>query len=119
MKNAKNKKKIMFDEGFASKVAVAALNLAVLGAVFAAQAHAGSLFDNANKLINDIYVKFVGMSTAAAGVGAGVGAFMKKFSMGKQERVEMGNKVIKDSIIAWATLNGIGLILNYISAYTK
>jgi hypothetical protein len=81
--------------------------------------HAGDLFTNADKLLNDVYLKFVGMSTAAAGVGVGTGTFMKKLSLGKQEKIELGNKVTKDSIISWATINGIGLILNFVSNYTK
>ena len=80
---------------------------------------AGDLFGNADKLLNDIYLKFVGMSTAAAGVGVGTGVFMKKLSLGKQDKIELGNKVTKDSIIGWATLNALGIILNFASTYTK
>jgi len=79
----------------------------------------GDLFGNADKLLNDIYLKFVGMSTAAAGVGVGTGVFMKKLSLGKQDKIELGNKVTKDSIIGWATLNALGIILNFASTYTK
>lgn len=82
-------------------------------------AFAGDLFTNADKLLNDIYLKFVGMSTAAAGVGVGTGVFMKKLSFGKQDRIEVGNKVVKDSLIGWATLNALGIILNFASYYTK
>ncbi|MEM1724160.1 MAG: hypothetical protein QXW71_00065 [Thermoplasmata archaeon] len=77
------------------------------------------IFDNAQRLFNDIYGKFVAMSTAAAGVGVGVGTFMKKLSMGRQDKIEMGNKVIKDSIVAWAVLNALGLILNFVGNYTR
>lgn len=82
-------------------------------------AFAGNLFDNASQLLNDVYLKFVGMSTAAAGVGVGTGVFMKKLSLGKQDKIELGNKVIKDSIIGWITLNALGIILNWASTYTK
>lgn len=82
-------------------------------------AFAGNLFDNASQLLNDVYLKFVGMSTAAAGVGVGTGVFMKKLSLGKQDKIELGNKVIKDSIIGWTTLNALGIILNWASTYTK
>lgn len=80
---------------------------------------AGDLFGNASQLLNDVYLKFVGMSTAAAGVGVGTGVFMKKLSFGKQDKIELGNKVTKDSIIGWATLNALGIILNFASTYTK
>ena len=82
-------------------------------------AFAGDLFGNAGQLLNDVYGKFVAMSTAAAGVGVGTGVFMKKLSLGKQDKIELGNKVVKDSIIGWATLNALGLILNFASNYTK
>ena len=82
-------------------------------------AFAGNLFDNASQLLNDVYLKFVGMSTAAAGVGVGTGVFMKKLSLGKQDKIELGNKVIKDSIIGWITLNALGIILNFAGNYTK
>ena len=82
-------------------------------------AFAGNLFDNASQLLNDVYLKFVGMSTAAAGVGVGTGVFMKKLSLGKQDKIELGNKVVKDSIIGWITLNALGIILNWASTYTK
>jgi hypothetical protein len=80
---------------------------------------AGDLFGNASQLLNDIYLKFVGMSTAAAGVGVGTGVFMKKLSLGKQDKIELGNKVVKDSLIGWTTLNALGIILNFASTYTK
>jgi hypothetical protein len=80
---------------------------------------AGDLFGNASQLLNDVYLKFVGMSTAAAGVGVGTGVFMKKLSLGKQDKIELGNKVTKDSIIGWVTLNALGIILNFASNYTK
>lgn len=82
-------------------------------------AFAGDLFGNASKLLNDVYGKFVAMSTAAAGVGVGTGVFMKKLSLGKQDKIELGNKVVKDSIIGWGTLNALGIILNFVSNYTK
>lgn len=80
---------------------------------------AGDLFSNAQSLLNDVYAKFVGFSTAAAGIGVGTGVFMRKFSLGKQHQIELGGKIIKDSIIGWGVLNSVGLILSYISNYTK
>lgn len=82
-------------------------------------AYAGDLFSNAQSLLNDVYAKFVGFSTAAAGIGVGTGVFMRKFSLGKQHQIELGGKIIKDSIMGWAVLNSVGLILSYISNYTK
>ena len=79
----------------------------------------GTLMGNAQKLLNDIYSRFVLFSTAAAGIGVGVGVFMRNFSMGKLHTIETGGRVIKDSIVGWAVLNALGLILNYLSSYTS
>lgn len=80
---------------------------------------AGDLMSNAQKLLNDVYGKFVAFSTAGAGIGVGTGVFMRKFSMGKQHTIEMGGKIIKDSIIGWVVLNRLGLILNFIAPYLQ
>ncbi len=80
---------------------------------------AGDLMGNAQKLLNDIYGKFVAFSTAAAGIGVGTGVFMRKFSMGKQHQIELGGKIIKDSIIGWAVINGFGLILAFLTPYLQ
>lgn len=55
---------------------------------------AGDLFGNASQLLNDVYLKFVGMSTAAAGVGVGTGVFMKKLSFGKEGNSYMRQRII-------------------------
>lgn len=80
---------------------------------------AGNLWENANRLINDIQGKLLGFSTAAACIGVTTGALMKKFSMGKQDKVELGGKVMKDSIWGWAAANGATLVLNYLTDFMK
>jgi hypothetical protein len=79
----------------------------------------GDLFGNAQNLLNDVYARFVGFSTAAAGIGVGTGVFMRKFSLGKQHQIELGGRIIKDSLVGWGVLNGLGLVINYISNYTQ
>ena len=55
------------------------------------------------------------LSHPAAGLGIAIGALMKKFSMGRQDRVEMGNKLIKDTFIAWGTINTINAIIFFVT----
>lgn len=86
---------------------------------FSTNVFAGDLMGNAQNLLNDVYGKFVAFSTAGAGIGVGTGVFMRKFSMGKQQQIELGGKIIRDSIIGWAVLNGLGLILTFISPYLQ
>lgn len=107
------------DRSFQSKLLVVGLQLVAVGLCYMVTAYAGDLWGNATQLVNDVKGKIVGMSSAAATVGVGTGAFMKKFSMGKQEKIELGNKVIKDSIVSWAVLNGLTLILSWLNEYTS
>lgn len=51
------------------------------------------------------------LSTAAALIGVGTGAFFKKLSFGKPDRIETGNKLIVNSIWGWVLLNGLTTIL--------
>jgi hypothetical protein len=69
-----------------------------------------SVFEN---MINNLKVRILPLSTAAALIGVGTGAFMKKFSLGKGDRIETGNKIMMNSIWGWVILNGLTLILNY------
>lgn len=51
------------------------------------------------------------LATPAAAVAVGVGAFMKKFSFGDEERIRMGKKLIKGSLFSYAFILAIDLIL--------
>lgn len=53
------------------------------------------------------------LSTAAALIGVGTGAFFKKLSFGKPDRIETGNKLIVNSIWGWVLLNGLTTILGW------
>lgn len=86
---------------------------------FSATVSAAGLMDNAQQLLNDIYGWLVAFSTAAAGIGVATGVFMRKFSLGKQHQIELGGKIIKDSIMGWAVLNGLSLILTFLTPYLK
>ena len=80
---------------------------------------AGSLLGNATQMVNDIKGEIMGMSTAALGIGVGTGVFMQKFSMGKQDKIELGGKIRNTSIGGWTVLNGITLLTSFISGYLK
>ncbi|MBP5427259.1 MAG: hypothetical protein J6Y29_05160 [Clostridiales bacterium] len=83
--------------------------------VFAAQGD--NIFDGFQQMLDAVKGKILGFSTAAVVIGVGVGAMMKKFSMGKQDKIEMGNKLMKDSIIAFVILNATPRILNFVTSY--
>jgi len=77
------------------------------------------VFDAAKRLANDTAGTVITLSTPAALIGVGTGAFMKKFSMGDHQKVAMGNKVFWSSIISWGTINGINLILDTVRNYIR
>lgn len=70
---------------------------------------------NISAAITSLWGTMQTASHFAAGIGVATGAFMKKFSMGKPDKIDTGNKLIKDSILGWVMINGLGLILTYIS----
>ncbi len=72
-----------------------------------------------NKLssaFDDIESWMIKLSTPAAAVAVGVGLFMKKFSFGDEERLRMAKKVIRGSLVSYAMLLGVNLILAAIKA---
>ena len=82
------------------------------------QGHAaGNVVEAATSLINDLKGAIVAVSTAAAVVGVGSGAFLKKFSLGKGDRIENGNKLITNSIWGWVLINGLTSILSWAGSY--
>lgn len=93
--------------------------LFVLGprAVASQQQSGPDVLEQAEKIINDLAGFIRGISTAAALVGVGTGAFLKKFSLGKPDRIETGNKMITTSIWAWVMINGLIIILRFFAGY--
>jgi hypothetical protein len=56
------------------------------------------------------------ISTPAAAVAVGSGAFIKKFSFGDEERIRIGKKLIKSSLFSYAFILAIDLILSAIKS---
>jgi hypothetical protein len=84
----------------------------------AAFATGGTVFTEAQRLMTDAAQMIIAISTPAALVGIGTGALMKKFSMGNQQTISMGNKIMVGSLIGWAAINGTMLLLSTIQGYT-
>lgn len=90
----------------------------VLIFVFTSVAYGASdVFTAGEKALNDVVAFILKISTAAAIIGIGSGAMMKKFSMGNPQKIETGNKVITASLWGWALTNGAMLLLNTIQKY--
>jgi hypothetical protein len=95
---------------FASYVVLASVLMVFTPAVMA---NGQDVLTIAQEMIRELAGAIRGISTAAAIVGVGTGAFFKKFSLGKPDRIETGNKLIMNSIWGWILINGLIIILNW------
>lgn len=69
------------------------------------------IIDKMSKAFEEIEKWLIKLSTPAAAVAVAVGLFMKKFSFGDEERIRSAKKIIKGSLIAYAILLALDLIL--------
>ena len=76
---------------------------------------ADNFLDGITTLLTSVQGAILKWSAIAVVIGVGAGALMKKFSMGKQDKIELGNKLMKDSIIAFVILNATPRIVNMIT----
>jgi len=70
-----------------------------------------------NKLISafeDIKSYIVAIATPIAAVAIGSGFLMQKFSLGDEERIRTGKKLIRTSIISYTFILALDLIINLI-----
>lgn len=75
-----------------------------------------------NKLIsafNDIKSYIVAISTPIAAVAIGSGFLMQKFSLGDEERIRTGKKLIRTSAISYAFILALDLIIGLIETLIK
>ena len=77
------------------------------------------LWDNANNMIGDVKTNLITFANIAVFVGVAIGSITMKLSGGKPDKIELGKKIIWNSLGGYAVLNGLGLILNWISNYTS
>lgn len=75
-----------------------------------------------NKLIsafNDIKSYIIAISTPIAAVAIGSGFLMQKFSLGDEERIRTGKKLIRTSAISYAFILALDLIIGLIETLIK
>ena len=65
------------------------------------------LVNTINNAFEDIQSWILKLSTPAAAVAVGTGVFMKKFSFGDEERIRIGQKLIKSSLFSYAFILSI------------
>lgn len=69
-----------------------------------------------NKAFTQIKNWIIKLATPAAAVAVGVGAFMKKFSFGDEEKIRTGKKLIRSTLFSYAFILAIDLILSAIES---
>ena len=69
------------------------------------------IVDKMSKAFEEIEKWLIKLSTPSAAVAVAVGLFMKKFSFGDEERIRTAKKIIKGSLVAYAILLALDLIL--------
>lgn len=72
------------------------------------------LITTLNSAFEKIKSWLVSLATPAAAVAVGAGVFMKKFSFGDDERMRVGKKLIRTSLISYALILVLDLVLSTI-----
>ncbi len=72
------------------------------------------LISTLNSAFEKIESWLVSLATPAAAVAIGTGVFMKKFSFGDDERMRIGKKLIRTSLISYALILVVDLVLSTI-----
>lgn len=70
-----------------------------------------------NKIVDafeDIKSYIVAIATPLAAVAIGSGFLMQKFSLGDEERIRGGKKLIRTSVVSYAFILALDLIINLI-----
>ena len=71
-----------------------------------------SAFENLKKYI-------IAIATPIAAVAIGSGFLMQKFSFGDEERIRTGKKLIRTSVVSYAFILALDLIINLIESLIK
>ena len=72
------------------------------------------LISTLNSAFEKIESWIISLSTPAAAVAVGTGVLMKKFSFGDEERIRTGKKLIRTSIISYAFILALDLVISLI-----
>ena len=67
----------------------------------------------------DLKKYIVAIATPIAAVAIGSGFLMQKFSFGDEERIRTGKKLIRTSVVSYAFILALDLIINLIESLIK
>jgi len=77
---------------------------------------ASTVWDKASEIMKDVYNQILLISTIAAVVTAAIALLLMNFSK-NGKTVDESRMWLKNIIIAWAILNGLGFIMAYVTPF--
>ena len=80
---------------------------------------ASTVFSQGEALLSAIKGFMVTAGGIGVFIGVAWGALMRQLAGGDPQQVQRGESIMKSSIIAWAILTGLGLILNTLTPFLK
>lgn len=72
------------------------------------------LISTLKKAFDQIKSWLLKLATPAAAVGVCTGLFMKKFSLGDEEKIRLGKKIVNNTLFSYAFVLAIDLVLSAI-----
>lgn len=82
-------------------------------------AQSSKLVTSTNSAFKRIERSIINISTPIAAVTAGIGFLMKKFSFGEEEKIRTANKIIRGTLLSYALILSIDLILDFIKVVIR
>ena len=74
------------------------------------------IVDKMSNAFENIEKWLIKLATPSAAVAVAVGLFMKKFSFGDEERIRSAKRIIRGSLVSYAILLALDLILSAIKS---
>ena len=78
-----------------------------------------TVFSQGEKLLDAVRGFMVNAGGIGVFIGVAWGALMRQLAGGDHQQVQKGESIIKNSIVAWAILTGLSLILSTLTPYLK
>jgi hypothetical protein len=83
----------------------------IFSQIFSVFAFTPKIVNKLNSSFNDIEKWCIKLATPAAAVSFAIGLFIKKFSFGDEERIRISKKITRATLVSYALLLAIDLIL--------
>ena len=108
------KKKIYFYIKFTFVFCGILIIISLINPSFAASTP--KLINTLEKAFESIESWLLKLSTPMAAIAVGSGLFMQKFSFGDEEKIRTGKKLVKTSLVSYAFILAIDLVLSAIES---